>query len=124
MTAKTRQEQIDDALRKLHAVVDGVKASVVVNRDGLLVAAMPANGDEDVLAAMSATLVGLAERTLGRLDQGSLERLLVEGEESVMVAYLAGRAMLAVMIAKEHKIGPVLYAASVTAKDVAQVLSS
>ncbi|MBO9310293.1 MAG: roadblock/LC7 domain-containing protein [Chloroflexi bacterium] len=124
MTAKTRQEQIDDALRKLHAVVEGIKASVVVNRDGLLVAALPAGNDEDVLAAMSATLVGLAERTLGRLDQGSLERLLVEGKDSVMVAYPAGRAMLAVMVGKEHKIGPVLYAASMTAKSVAQVLAS
>jgi predicted regulator of Ras-like GTPase activity (Roadblock/LC7/MglB family) len=129
---KFRQELIDDTLRRLHAVVEGIKASVVVNRDGLLVAAFPPSDDEDFLAnptsspqvaAMAATLIGLAERTLGRLAQGELERLLMEGEEGVMVVYPAGRATLAVLVDKSQKIGPVLYAASKTAKSIAQVLS-
>ncbi len=71
---------------------------------------------------MSATLIGLAERTLGRLEQGELERLLMEGEEGVMVVYPAGRATLAVLVDKTQKLGPVLYAAARTAKDVAEVL--
>ncbi len=129
---KFRQELIDDTLRKLHAVVEGIKASVVVNRDGLLVAAFPPGDDEDFLAnptsspqvaAMAATLIGLAERTLGRLEQGELERLLMEGEDGVMVVYPAGRATLAVLVDKAQKIGPVLYAASRTAKNIAQVLA-
>ena len=75
---KFRQEIIDDTLRKLHHAVQGIKASVVVNRDGLLVASFPPGDEGDPLAnptsspqvaAMSATLIGLAERTLGRLEQ-------------------------------------------------------
>lgn len=129
---KFRQELIDDTLRKMHAVVPGIKASVVVNRDGLLVAAMPPGNEEDFLAnptsspqvaAMAATLIGLAERTLGRLEQGELERLLMEGEEGVMVVYPAGRATLAVLVDKEQKIGPVLYAAARTSKEIAEVLA-
>ncbi len=128
---KFRQEVIDDLLRKLHSAVQGITASVVVNRDGLLVAAFPPGDDSDPLvnptsspqvAAMSATLIGLAERTLGRLEQGELERLLMEGEEGVMVVYPAGRATLAVLVDKTQKLGPVLYAAAHTAKDVAEVL--
>ena len=128
---KFRQEVIDDLLRKLHSAVQGITASVVVNRDGLLVAAFPPGDDSDPLvnptsspqvAAMSATLIGLAERTLGRLEQGELERLLMEGEEGVMVVYPAGRATLAVLVDKTQKLGPVLYAAARTAKDVAEVL--
>ncbi len=128
---KFRQELIDETLRKLHIAVEGIKASVVVNRDGLLVASYPPGDDADPLAnptsspqvaAMAATLIGLAERTLGRLEQGELERLLMEGEEGVMVVYPAGRATLAVLVDKEQKLGPVLYAASRTSKDVAEVL--
>ncbi len=128
---KFRQELIDDTLRKLHTAVAGIKASVVVNRDGLLVASFPPGDDDDPLAnptsspqvaAMAATLIGLAERTLGRLEQGDLERLLMEGEEGTMVVYPAGRATLAVLIDKDQRLGPVLYAASRTAKDVAGVL--
>jgi predicted regulator of Ras-like GTPase activity (Roadblock/LC7/MglB family) len=129
---KFRQELIDDTLRKLHTAVQGIKASVVVNRDGLLVASFPPEDVTDVLAnptaspqvaAMAATLIGLAERTLGRLEQGELERLLMEGEEGVMMVYPAGRASLAVLVDKEQKLGPVLYAAARTAKDVAEVLA-
>jgi len=128
---KFRQEVIDETLRKLHVAVEGIKASVVVNRDGLLVSAFPPGDDSDPLAnptsspqvaAMAATLIGLAERTLGRLEQGELERLLMEGEEGTMVVYPAGRATLAVLVDKEQKLGPVLYAAARTAKDVAEVL--
>lgn len=128
---KFREEVINEALRKLHFVVQGVKASVVVNRDGLLVASYPAGDEGDVLsnptsspqvAAMSATLIGLAERTLGRLAQGEMERLLIEGEHGTMVVYPAGRATLAVLLDKDQKIGPLLYAASRTAKEIADVL--
>src|SRR5215470_4165439 len=126
-----RQDQIDEKLQLLHHAVQGIKASVVVNRDGLLVASFPPGDDDDPLAnptsspqvaAMAATLIGLAERTLGRLEQGELERLLMEGEEGVMVVYPSGRATLAVLVDKEQKLGPVLYAAARTAKDVAEVL--
>ncbi len=130
---KFRQELIDETLRRLHIAVEGIKASVVVNRDGLLVASYPPGDDSDPLAnptsspqvaAMAATLIGLAERTLGRLEQGELERLLMEGEEGVMVVYPAGRATLAVLVGKEQKLGPVLYGTKRTAQDVAEILQS
>jgi predicted regulator of Ras-like GTPase activity (Roadblock/LC7/MglB family) len=129
---ETRQEKIDRTLETMHRAVQGIKASVVVNRDGLLVASMPPGNEEDYLAnptsspqvaAMSATLIGLAERTLKRLEQGELERLLMEGEQGVMVVYPAGRATLAVLVDKEQKIGPVLFAASRTAKEIELVLA-
>lgn len=134
MMRLTRQELIDATLRKMHAAVRGIQASVVVNRDGLLVAAYPANDDEDFLenptsspqvAAMSATLIGLAERTLGRLRQGELERLMMQGETGTMVVYPAGRATLAVLIGKDsdHEIGKVLYAARAASKEIAEVLA-
>lgn len=128
---KTRQDLIDETLLKLHTAVPGIKASVVVNRDGLLVAAYPAGDEADdnmnptnspQVAAMAATLIGLAERTLGRLGQGELERTLMEGEHGTMVIYPAGRATLAVLIAREQKIGPVLYASNYTAQEIATIL--
>lgn len=129
---ETRQEKIDRTLATMHHAVQGIKASVVVNRDGLLVASMPPGNEEDYLAnptsspqvaAMAATLIGLAERTLKRLEQGELERLLMEGEQGVMVVYPAGRATLAVLIGKDQKIGPVLFAASRVAKEIETVLA-
>jgi uncharacterized protein len=132
---KFKQDMLDDSLRKMHAAVPGIRASVVVNRDGFLVASFPpssANYREDLddptggpqVAAMAATLSSLAERTLGKLARGDLERLLVEGEDGTMVVYPAGRATLAVLVNKDQKIGPVLYASDKTARTIADLLAS
>ena len=124
-------DQLERALKTLHIAVDGVKASVIVNIDGLLVAAFPPTDDENPhqnptsspqVAAMAATLTGLAEKTLGRLAQGELQRLLMEGEEGVMVIFPAGRASLAVLVEKDARISHVLYAAKRAATEIETVL--
>ena len=71
---------------------------------------------------MSATLIGLAERTLGRLQQGELERLLMEGEDGVMVVYPAGRASLAVLCEKDARLAYILGATKKAASEVAAIL--
>jgi len=131
MVREYRSEILERTLRTLHTAVPGIIASVIVNIDGLLVSAYPPGDDESSpenptsspqVAAMAATLIGLAERTLGRLAQGELERLLMEGEEGTMIVYPAGRAALAVLVAKDTKMGMVLYAASRARNDVMKVL--
>ncbi len=131
MVREYRSEILERTLQTLHTAVPGVIASVIVNIDGLLVSAYPPGNDEDFtenptsspqVAAMAATLIGLAERTLGRLAQGELERLLMEGEDGVMVVYPAGRAALAVLVEKDVKMGMVLYAASRARNDVIKIL--
>jgi len=131
MTQQYRSEALEEKLKTLHTVVDGVKATVIVNIDGLLVAAYPAGDEENPhenptsspqVAAMSATLIGLAERTLKRLAQGGLERLLMEGEEGVMVVYPAGRASLAVLVDKDARIARVLFATRKAAAEITEIL--
>ena len=131
MPQEYKDEVLERTLKALHEEVAGVKSSVVVNNDGLLVAAFPPGDEENPhqnptsspqVAAMSATLIGLAERTLGRLAQGELERLLMEGEEGVMVVYPAGRASLAVLVQKDARLSHVIGAAKKAAADVARIL--
>jgi predicted regulator of Ras-like GTPase activity (Roadblock/LC7/MglB family) len=131
MVQQTREERLENTLKILHSAVEGIKATVIVNIDGLLVASFPPGDEENPhenptsspqVAAMSATLIGLAERTLGRLAQGDLERLLMEGEEGVMVVYPAGRASLAVLAEKNARLAHILFATKKAAADVAQIL--
>jgi predicted regulator of Ras-like GTPase activity (Roadblock/LC7/MglB family) len=127
----TREERLENTLSSLFSAVEGIKATVVVNNDGLLVAAFPPGDEENPhenptsspqVAAMSATLIGLAERTLGRLAQGDLQRLLMEGEEGVMVVYPAGRASLAVLAEKDARMSYILFATKKAASEVEQIL--
>lgn len=131
MTQQFRSDALEDELKRLHTIVTGVKATVIVNIDGLLVASYPTGDEENPhenptsspqVAAMSATLIGLAEKTLGRLAQGDLERLLMEGEEGTMVVYPAGRASVAVLVDKDAHMGHVLYATRQTASEVQKIL--
>ena len=131
MAQEYRSEILERTLKTLHIAVDGVKASVIVNIDGLLVAAYPPGDEENPhekptrrpqVAAMSATLIGLAERTLGRLAQGDLERLLMEGEEGVMVVYPAGRASVAVLVDKKARLSHVLFATKKAAAEIQKIL--
>lgn len=133
MVREYRSETLERTLRTLHMAVPGIIASVIVNIDGLLVSAYPPGNDDNFtenptsspqVAAMAATLIGLAERTLGRLAQGDLERLLMEGEDGTMIVYPAGRAALAVLVAKNTKMGQVLYAAARARNDVIKILGS
>lgn len=131
MAQESRSESLERILKTLHIAVDGVKASVIVNIDGLLVAAFPPGNEDNPhqnptsspqVAAMSATLIGLAERTLGRLAQGDMQRLLIEGEDGVMIVYPAGRASLAVLAQKDARLSHILYAAKRAANDIMRVL--
>ncbi|MDX2138979.1 MAG: roadblock/LC7 domain-containing protein [Chloroflexota bacterium] len=132
MAQESRSAKLENTLQTLHVAVDGVRASVIVNIDGLLVAAFPPSDDENPhqnptsspqVAAMSATLVGLAVKTLGRLAQGNLERLMMEGEEGVLVIFPAGRASLAVLAEKDARLSHILYAAKRAAAEVETILS-
>jgi len=131
MAQESRSESLERILKTLHIAVDGVKASVIVNIDGLLVAAFPPGNEDNPhqnptsspqVAAMSATLIGLAERTLGRLAQGEMQRLLIEGEDGVMIVYPAGRASLAVLAQKDARLSHILYATKKAAVDIRNVL--
>ena len=46
MTQQTREERLEYTLKILHSTIEGIKATVIVNIDGLLVAAYPP-GDEE-----------------------------------------------------------------------------
>ncbi len=133
MSQQYRSDALEEKLKMLHTFVEGVKATVIVNIDGLLVAAYPPGDEENPhenptsspqVAAMSATLIGLAERTLKRLAQGELERLLMEGENGVMVVYPAGRASLAVLVDKHARIARVLVATKKAAAEIEEILGS
>jgi uncharacterized protein len=131
MAQEYRSDILERILKKLHAASDGVKATVIVNSDGLLVAAYPPGDDENYyenptsspqVAAMSASLVALADKTLRRLAQGDLERLLMEGEDGVMVVYPAGKASVAVLVEKGARLSYALYATKKAAAEIVEVI--
>ena len=114
-------------------VVEGVKTGVVVNDDGFALAAYPSDGkgssSADPLqaaqvAAVSAALAALAERSLDRLAQGDMGRLLLEGEAGTLLSCPAGDAMLTLLVDRDANMGHVLYASQQAAAEIESILAA
>lgn len=132
MARSERGDALEAALRRLGMIVDGVTASVVVSEDGLALAAYPDSADGSgrdgivnpaQVAAVSATLAALAERSLDRLAQGELGRLLLEGEAGTLLSCPAGDVILALLVEKEASMGHVLFAAQKAAAEIEAILA-
>jgi predicted regulator of Ras-like GTPase activity (Roadblock/LC7/MglB family) len=75
------------------------------------------------VAAMAATLIALGERTLSRLAQGEMLRLLIEGNDGGMLVVPANRrASVAVMVGRDAKMGLTLYALKQGAQNINNIL--
>jgi len=132
MITKYREDILRQALEALTKSVPGISATVIVNVDGLVVASYPPS-PEDVhnptsdhsVAATSALILGLAERTLERLAQGALDRVMVEGAHGTIGVYPCTQdAALAVLIDKDAKLGLALTAARRTANEIKAILNA
>ncbi|MCG3208821.1 MAG: hypothetical protein FOGNACKC_02433 [Anaerolineae bacterium] len=128
-----KTDLLEDALKEMCAKLVGVQGAVIVSIEGFVVAAYtPKEGDLDdeegptsspQVAAMAATLIALGERTLSRLAQGEMMRLLVEGNDGGMLVVPANRrASIAVMVGREAKMGLVMYALQQSASKISDIL--
>ena len=69
-------------------------------------------------------MAGQAEKTLTRLNQGQMERVLMEGEHgTIAVLPVTHDAALAILIQKDAKLGLTLHAARRAADEIQAVLN-
>ena len=127
-----RVHQIEQILRELHKSASGLHGTVVVSIEGFVVASYSGDGrsraanpvDSPQIAAMSASLLALSERVLGRLARGEIDRILLDGTQGAIVVVPAGaEAALAVMVAKNAKLGLVMFEVRRAANQVRRVLA-
>ena len=104
---KSRTEQMIDRLRDLQVSSPAVEAAAVVSVDGLSMASsMPAEVEEDRVAAMSAAMLSLGERIAGELGRGSLDQVYIKGENGYVILMSVGdEAVLTVLARKDAKLG-------------------
>ncbi|MHA1836305.1 MAG: roadblock/LC7 domain-containing protein [Candidatus Odinarchaeia archaeon] len=116
--------QIESILREMELTTRHVEASAVVSPQGLpICSAMPVGVDDGILAAMTATIMSIAERTANELTRGKLSRILVEGDEGYLIITSAGKdAILAVLTKTKANLGMVFLVMDKAAKKIAKLL--
>ena len=126
-----RSESLTRTLATLHKEAPGLHGSAVVTQEGLVIAVYPAGWDSDIhdplggdnVSAMAAVVAELAGKTLTRLDQGKLERVLMEGERGTVGVFPATEeAALAVLITKDAKLGLTMQAARRATEQIRAIL--
>ena len=119
-----RADAMAEILADLNGSSGDIEASAVVSLDGLMMASLlPANVEEDRVAAMSAALLALGERTARELARGTLSQILIQGAEGYVIMTAAGsEAVLTVLTKKDAKLGLVFLDISRAAKELGSLL--
>lgn len=93
-----RASEVRSILRGLMGSTDGTRAAAAITSDGMVIASVLEKGvDADRFAAMSASLLALAEREVAETQRGDLKQLLIEGSKgAVLLVYAGADVVLAV----------------------------
>ncbi len=102
----------------------GAEGAVLVSPDGLAIASvLPANVDEDRVAAMGAAILSLGERVATELEKGELEQLYVKGTKGYMIfTGIKDMAVLGVLAPADAKLGLLLMEIKRAAKQIEELL--
>lgn len=124
MVKKSKVQELTDLLKDLEATTPDIEASAVVSVDGLMIAsALPQDVEEDRVAAMSAAMLSLGERTANELARGELSEVYVKGENGYVVLMASGEnAVLTAMAREGAKLGLVFLDMKRTAEEVAKLV--
>jgi len=96
---------IDRILADLNKT-EGIKGSMVVGKDGLVIASqMPSGIDTELIGAMASAAYGSAERTATEINQGTLEQMMIEGEYGKTLMTDAGEGILVVLTDSKVNLG-------------------
>ncbi len=121
---------MSDMWAELDRVINGlcqlgeIDAAAIVRRDGFIVAHTLPNGvDPKVVAAMTASIVGISEMATEQLSRGRFLQAIVESEFGKLVSTGAGDlALLVALVHRDANLGLVLFAMERAARTVDEVL--
>ena len=122
--ATSRTDTILVILKDLQSTSADIEATAVVSVDGLIMAsALPADVEEDRVAAMSAAMLSLGERTAQELGRGILNQVFIKGESGYVLLMNAGEdAVLTAMARADAKLGMIFLDMKRTADDIGKVI--
>ena len=122
--AQSKRDTLTHLLKELEATTPDIEASAIVSGDGLMIAsALPRDVEEDRVAAMSADMLSLGERTAHELARGGLSEVYVKGETGYVILMAAREnAVLTALARKDAKLGLVFLDMKRTAEEIKAVV--
>ncbi|GEM_PF-1216055 len=118
------KDELNSALVRLNQSAPEIKASAFISLDGLMLAsALPEGSNEDAIAAMSATVLGLGERTTREFAVGELQQVYFKGKDGFIVLQAAGEdGVLVIVTDSSAKLGIIFLLLSRTANEIQAIV--
>lgn len=120
----TKRDRLTQTLKELEATTPDIEASAIVSVDGLMIASsLPQDVEEDRVAAMSAAMLSLGERTASELARGELSEVYVKGETGYIILMSAGEdAVLTALARQNAKLGLVFLDMKRAAEEIKRLI--
>jgi predicted regulator of Ras-like GTPase activity (Roadblock/LC7/MglB family) len=118
------QGKLRTIMEESTALAAGIRAWMLLSKEGLPISsAVPQGLEEAEIAAMAASILGVADLAAERLDQGALEEILMTNEKGLVIMKSAGeKAILVLAASKGIKTGLLVYAATTATERIAPLL--
>lgn len=113
------QDKLNEILRGIETASGGMVEEVaLVSTEGLMIgSALRQGANEEIIAAMAATLHSLGEQAVRELQKGSLKGVFIRGKKGfVLVGKVGENALLLLLAREDAKIGILLYQLNKAAK--------
>lgn len=92
-----------EALKNLEAVNSDIQGSAIVSVQGLpICSVLSQNSNEGIVSAMSAAILSVSERAVEELRRGQLKRILIDGDEGIIILSRAGSNAILCTLAKPN----------------------
>ncbi|MBD3254455.1 MAG: hypothetical protein GF383_05145 [Candidatus Lokiarchaeota archaeon] len=116
--------ELVELLRKLEAVNSEIQGSAIVSIQGLPICSVLAKDVNDgIVSAMSAAILSVSERAVEELSRGDLKRILIEGNDGLIILSKAGEnAILCVLCKPDSSLGMVFLNIQSVSKKIADLL--
>lgn len=119
---RDNSQLLEEVLDELTTHNPDILSALVVSDDGLNVASSIPYRDDDAIALATSDLTDMAEEFSKRLDQGKLNRILLEGERRTTVVLRAGKhTVLVVLVPADAKLGLVMLSMRRAANQISSI---
>ena len=119
-----RTKDMAAILDEIDLNVKEIQAAAVVSVEGLPIASkLPDQYEDTIIAAMTAAMLSLGDKIASNLYKGTLEKIMIEGANGVVVSMAAGpNAVLTVSAEKNAPLGLLFMEMSTGAKKISELL--
>ena len=108
----------------MEAINSEIQGSAIVSIQGLPICSVLARDVNDgIVSAMSAAILSVSERAVDELARGELKRILIEGEDGIIILSKAGsNAILATLTKANPSLGMVFLNIDSVSRKISELL--